>query len=94
MFLACVSPLGWHLVDERLYLPKGWASDTERCAAAGVPKERRGCLSKTELALEMLERVVALGHLEADWIAADDAFGISPSFREGLASPCGPMPAA
>ena len=52
--------------------------------AAGVPGERRGYKSKTELALEMLERAVELGHLRAGWVAADDAFGMSPSFRDRL----------
>ena len=37
MFLAYVSPLGRALVDKRLYLPKSWTSDQDRCAAAGVP---------------------------------------------------------
>ena len=41
--------------------------------------------SKTELAREMLERALGLGHLKAGWVAGDDAFGMSPSFREGLA---------
>ncbi len=86
MFLACVSPLGRALVDKRLYLPESWTKDPERCAAAGVPVERRGYKSKMELALEMLERAVKLGHLRAGWVAADDAFGMSPSFREGLAA--------
>ena len=27
-----------------------------------------------------------LGHLKAGWVAADDAFGMSPSFRDGLAA--------
>ena len=27
-----------------------------------------------------------LGHLRAEWVAGDDAFGMSPSFREGLAA--------
>ena len=53
MFLAYVSPLGRALVDKRLYLPESWTSDPERCAAAGVPEERRSYRSKTELALEM-----------------------------------------
>ena len=57
MFLAYVSPLGRALVDKRLYLPKSWTSDQDRCAAAGVPEDRRNYRSKTELALEMLERV-------------------------------------
>ena len=40
MFLAYVSPLGQALVDKGLYLPESWISDQDRCAAAGVPKER------------------------------------------------------
>ena len=40
----------------------------------------------TELALEMVERALERGHLTAGWVAADDAFGMSPSFRENLAA--------
>ena len=58
---------------------------------------RRGCRRReettgpepvegTELALEMLEQALELGHLKAGWVAADDAFGMSPSFRDGLAA--------
>ena len=86
MFLAYVSPLGRSLVDKGLYLPESWTSDPGRCAAAGVPEERRSYRSKTELALELLERALELGHLRAEWVAGDDAFGMSPSFREGLAA--------
>ena len=84
MFLAYVSPLGRALVGKRLYLPVGWTSDDERCQAAGVPEEKRSYRSKTELALEMVEQALARGHLRAGWVAGDDAFGMSPSFREGL----------
>ena len=62
MFLAYVSPLGRALVDKRLYLPKSWTSDQDRCAAAGVPEDRRNYRSKTELALELLERAMELGY--------------------------------
>ena len=86
MFLAYVSPLGRALVDKGLYMPESWTSDPGRCAAAGVPKERRGYRSKTELALEMLAQAMELGHLKAEWVAGDDAFGMSPSFREALAA--------
>ena len=79
MFLAYVSPLGRALVDKRLYLPESWTADKDRCAAAAVPEERVSYRSKTELALE-------LGNLRAGWVAGDDAFGMSPSFREGLAA--------
>ncbi len=86
MFLACVSPLGRALLDKRLYLPESWTSDDTRCQAAGVPEGRRSYRSKTELALEMLERALARGRLKAGWVAGDDAFGMSPSFRDGLAA--------
>ena len=86
MFLAYVSPLGRALVDKGLYLPESWTADTDRCAAAGVPEERQGYRSKTGLALEMLARALERGHLKAGWVAGDDAFGMSPSFREGLAA--------
>ena len=86
MFLAYVSPLGRSLVDKRLYLPESWTSDKDRCAEAGVLEERQGYRSKMELALEMLERAVEAGHLMAGWVAADDTFGMWPSFREGLAA--------
>ena len=48
--------------------------------------EWQGYRSKTELALEMVGRAQERGHLKAGWVAADDAFGMSPSFREGLAA--------
>ena len=86
MFLAYVSPLGRALVDKRLYLPESWTADKDRCEAAGVPEDRQGYLPKTELALEMLQRALERGHLQAGWVAGDDAFGISPSLREGLAA--------
>ena len=86
MFLVYVSPRGRALVDKGLYLPESWTSDPGRCAAAGVPEERRSYRSKTELALELVERALELGHLRAQWVAGDDAFGMSPSFREALAA--------
>ena len=86
VFLAHVGPRGRALVDKRLYLPKEWTGDGERCAAAGVPRERRTYRSKTELALEMVERAQARGHLTAQWVAGDSAFGMSPNLREGLAA--------
>ena len=86
VFLAHVGPRGRALVDKRLYLPKAWSSDACRCAAAGVPADRRSYRSKTDLALEMLEQARARGCLSAGWAAGDDAFGMSPAFRDGLAA--------
>ena len=86
VFLAHVGPEGRALADKRLYLPEEWTSDADRCAAAGVPADRREYRTKTELALEMLAQAQARGHLSARWVAGDSAFGMSPSFRDGLAA--------
>ena len=86
VFLAQVGPRGRALVDKRLYLPEEWTGDGERCATAGVPANRREYQSKTELAMDMLECAQARGHLSAQWVAGDSAFGMSPTLREGPAS--------
>jgi SRSO17 transposase len=84
VFLAHVGPRGRALVDTRLYLPPEWTNDPARCAAAGVPQEEQGYHSETELALGMLQQAQARGHLTAEWVTGDDAFGKSPEFRDGL----------
>ena len=45
-----------------------------------MPEDRQGYRSKTELA--EMGRAQERGHLKAGWVAADDAFGMSPSFRD------------
>ena len=71
-------------LDKRLK-PKSWTSDQEvlrRVAGrtAELPRQM------TELPGRMLERVLELGYLGHEWVAGDDAFGMSPTFREGLAA--------
>jgi SRSO17 transposase len=85
VFLAHVGPRGRALVNQRLYLPEGWTRDPARCAAAGVPEAQRQYRAKTDLALEMLRQAQARGYLTAQWATGDDAFGMSPQFRDGLA---------
>src|ERR687893_860262 len=38
VFLSYASRFGHTLIDRRLYLPEGWAEDTNRRLAAGVPE--------------------------------------------------------
>jgi SRSO17 transposase len=86
VFLAHVGPRGRARVDKRLYLPHAWTDDPDRCDAAGVPRERQGYRSETQLALEMLTQARARGQLTAAWVTGDDAFGKSPEFRAGVAA--------
>src|SRR3712207_4234456 len=48
-------------VGLRLFLPEEWTRDPERCAAAGVPDEVAVALTKGEMALAELDRLIAAG---------------------------------
>lgn len=73
------------LIDERLYLPKEWASNPARCRKAGIPEAERKHRSKSELALEMVRHQKALG-LRYAWVGADGGYGKEPAFLRGLAA--------
>lgn len=86
VFLAYTSALGHALVDKRLYLPEAWIDDPARCHSAGVPPQI-GYHSKAELALAMLRMLRgarAAGHLQGQWVAGDDAYGMVPTLRDAL----------
>lgn len=84
VFLAHVGPRGSALVDRRLYLPQEWVDDPARCEEALVPPEARVYRTKPELALLMLQRAKGWGHLGAQWVTADEVYGNSPGFRDGV----------
>ena len=83
VFLAYASGRGHALVDARLYLPERWAGDRARRRAAGVP-DAVEFRTKPELALAMLRRAGARGHLRAGWVTGDEVYGGNPAFRGGL----------
>jgi SRSO17 transposase len=83
VFLAYASERGHALVDQRLYLPRAWIDDPERCKAAGVP-EGITYQSKAEQALTMIQQSRQRGLLPAQWVTADAGFGEIPSFRASL----------
>jgi SRSO17 transposase len=82
VFLAYASPLGRAFLDRALYLPKEWAADAARRAAAGVPApvEFR---TKPELAQAMLERALEAG-VPVGWVTGDEVYGGDRRLRVGL----------
>ena len=46
------------MVGLRLFLPEGWTDDPERMAKAGVPEDRQRALTKPEIAIEEIDRVI------------------------------------
>jgi SRSO17 transposase len=81
VFMAYASRKGHALVDTRLFLPEGWATDKARREEAGVPEEVRH-RTRHRLALEMLQECgEALPH---SWVAGDDEMGRPSGFRGRL----------
>ncbi len=74
VFAAYVSGRGHAFVDRALYLPRAWADDPARLAAAHVPPGM-GFTTKPRLALAMIERAIAAG-MPFAWVAADSVYGV------------------
>src|SRR5919202_4075351 len=83
VFLAYVSPCGHALIDARLFLPRVWTDDPERCEQAGEPKNVTYA-SKAELGLQLLREARKRGHLEGQWVTADEWYGRGSEFRDEL----------
>lgn len=64
-------------VDCRLYLPKEWTDDPQRCLEAGAPQEEIQFRTKDQLAIEIIEHARKEG-LKFGWIGADAGYGKSP----------------
>jgi SRSO17 transposase len=71
------------LVHQRLFLPESWTSSPSRCDLAGIPEAMRLFKTKTELALEMVDDLIALG-VEFDWVGGDGLYGHSTSLCRAL----------
>jgi SRSO17 transposase len=70
------------LIDRELYVPRSWADDQDRCAAAGVPEDAKFA-TKPLLARKMIERAVMAG-LPFAWFTADEAYGGNGKLLEWL----------
>ena len=71
------------MVGLRLFLPDSWTDDPERMAKAGVPKDRQAALTKPEIAIEEIDRVIASG-ARFGCVLADAGYGSSGPFRQAL----------
>ena len=71
------------MVGLRLFLPDSWTSDPERMARARIPVERQVALSKPEIAIEEIDRVIGSG-VRFGCVLADAGYGSSAPFRHAL----------
>jgi SRSO17 transposase len=82
VFLAYASGTGHALIDRELYLPKEWAEDPARCAAASIPKEV-AFATKPELARRMIARATA-ADVPFAWVLGDEVYGSDRRLRLDL----------
>lgn len=71
------------MVGLRLFLPEAWTDDPARMARAGVPKDRQVALSKPEIAIEEIDRIIGSG-VHFGCVRADSGYGSSGPFRQAL----------
>src|ERR1700691_4586718 len=71
------------MVGLRVFLPERWTDDPERMARARVPEDRRTALTKPEIAIEEIDRVIASG-ARFGCVLADSGYGSSGPFRQAL----------
>jgi SRSO17 transposase len=71
-------------IDTRLYLPKEWTDDAQRCNKAAIPESERVFKTKNQLALEIVEQARRNG-VRFGWVGADAGYGSGPDFLFALA---------
>jgi SRSO17 transposase len=81
-YLAYITPAGRVLIDRRLYLPKSWTGDRQRCRVAGVPDEVPFATKVTH-ARQMLTDALDSG-VPAAWVTADEFYGNERGLRRDL----------
>ncbi len=82
VFLAYASQHGHALIDRRLYLPKTWTQDVERCKRAHVPQDVVFA-TKPAMARDMIARTLDAG-LPCAFVLADAVYGSDYKLRRML----------
>lgn len=85
VYLGYASRKGYSLVEGQLFMPEGWFDEeqAERRQACSVPEDLR-FKTKPEIGLELLQKAQKRGNLPFSWVAADELYGDSPAFRDGV----------
>ena len=86
VYLGYASRKGYSLIEGQLFMPESWFDEehADKRMACGVPGELQP-KTKPEIGLELLRRAIQRGGLPFTWVAADELYGDSPAFRDGVA---------
>lgn len=67
----------------RLYLPKEWTDDKDRCLQAGIPENEISFKTKLELGLEMIKEHIE-NEVHFDFVNGDGLYGNGYGFSKGV----------
>jgi SRSO17 transposase len=70
-------------VSAKLFLPKEWVEDEQRCRKAGIPKSEMVLKTKLDLALELIKEIDSCG-VQYGWIGADSLYGQIYEFADEI----------
>lgn len=86
VYLGYASRKGYSLIEGQLFMPEAWfdGEHAKKRIACSVPEELE-FKTKPEIGLELLRRSIQRGDLPFEWVAADELYGDSPAFRDGVA---------
>lgn len=82
VYLVYAATRGHTFLDQALYLPKSWTTDSDQLAVAGVPEDVQ-FQTIPALAQAMLIRALDAG-VPARWVAGDEVYGNYPPLRGEL----------
>lgn len=80
-----IGEAGYFPLAARLYLPAVWLRENEAVLARRVPVRHRDPTSKADVALALIDEVLA-DDVPRAMVAAEDGFAGSAAFRDGLAA--------
>ena len=83
VYSSLVNGTSASIINERIFLPKTWTNDNERCEEAKIPVESRIYKTKPELALDMIKQDIARG-VNFDWVGGDGLYGHNTKLCDGL----------
>lgn len=86
VYLGYASRKGYSLIEGQLFMPETWFDEEHAAkrAVCGVPADLNS-QTKPEIGLALLQRAIQRGSLPFQWVAADELYGDSPAFRDGVA---------
>jgi len=85
VFIGYSSDKGYGLLNCRLYMPESWFSpDQEKRRRFNLVPENLVFETKQQIALQLIDEIVATEHYPSKWIGADAAFGSDIDFLNAL----------